>query len=237
MPHPAVKMYGRLTNQGYWRNPEPVKALIITGGECPPVRFLRGLASGADLVIAADSGLDAAFKAGIEPDLVVGDFDSLEDRSLLDRIPAGKKKEYPVDKDDTDTELAIKAATEMKADHVAIAGGGGGRLDHLMALLYLFGRPDCPREWHTRKESIYYLEAGKKVSFIMPPGSTVSVFPIGSASKGMLSSGLKWPLKGLEWEKGQFGISNRSSDKRVVISAGSAALIVIVPIGCKGLFQ
>ena len=214
-----------------------MNALIITGGDCPPLRFLKRLASESDFVIAADSGLDAAFKAGIEPDFVVGDFDSLKDRSLLDRIPAAQKKRYSTDKDDTDTEIAMNAAFESKADRVVIAGGGGGRLDHLLALLCLFSRPQHPCEWHTRKESLYYLEAGKTVSFVMLPDSTVSVFPIGSPSEGMSSSGLKWPLKGLVWEKGQFGISNRSSDKSVTISAGSAALVIIVPIGCKGIFQ
>lgn len=214
-----------------------MKALIITGGECPPIRFLKRLASESDFIIAADSGLDAAFRAGIEPDLVVGDFDSIEDKSLLDGIPAGRKKSYPADKDETDTEIALQAAAERSADYVIIAGGGGGRLDHLIALLYLFNRQDSPREWHTRKESIFFLGRGESASFALPPESIVSVFPIGSASVGMRSSGLKWPLEGLAWGKGQFGISNRSTDRRVNISAGSNALIVVVPIGCECLFK
>ncbi|HWP67895.1 MAG TPA: thiamine diphosphokinase [Rectinemataceae bacterium] len=214
-----------------------MKALIITGGECPPIRFLKRLALGADFIIAADSGLDAAFRAGIESDLVVGDFDSIKDTSLLDGIPADRKKSYPTDKDETDTEIALQAAAERRADYVIVAGGGGGRLDHLIALLYLFDRQDSPREWHTRKESVFFLKAGESASFAMPKESTVSVFPIGFVSRGMRSSGLKWPLEGLVWEKGQFGISNRSTDSRVDISAGSNALIVVVPIGCKCLFK
>jgi len=214
-----------------------MKALIITGGECPPPRFVRQLAIESDLVIAADSGLDVAGLAGINPDLVVGDFDSVKDRSLLDRIPPEKKKIYPTDKDDTDTEIALKTAVDMKADYVVIAGGGGGRLDHLVAMLYLFGRANAPREWHTGKESVYFIEAGKALSFELPLESTVSVFPIGTASNGMRSVGLKWPLDDLVWEQGRFGISNRNTETVAQVSAGSTALVVIVPVGCKSLCQ
>jgi thiamine pyrophosphokinase len=214
-----------------------MKALIITGGECPPLRFLRKLAAKADIVIAADSGLDAAYRAGIDPDLVVGDFDSIKDRSLLDAIAPEKKKIYPADKDDTDTEIALQAAAGMNADYVIIAGGGGGRLDHLVALLYLFGRADAPREWHTRKESVYFLEAEKSLSFELPLGSAVSVFPVGASSEAMSSAGLKWPLDGLAWKRGWFGISNRSTEAVVRISSGTTALIVIVPVGGEGFYQ
>ncbi|HWR10966.1 MAG TPA: thiamine diphosphokinase [Rectinemataceae bacterium] len=211
-----------------------MKALIITGGECPTREFLRELAGEADIVIAADSGLDAAIRAEIEPDLVVGDFDSLEDRSGLASIPPDKIVRYPVEKDDTDTEIALAAARAKGADYLIVAGGGGGRLDHLLAVASLFSRSLPPREWHTLHESAYFLETGESAIFEVYPKSTVSVFPSrGEGSRGMSSLGLKWPLKHLRWERGYFGISNESEGERIAISAGTSSLLIILPGGCK----
>lgn len=215
-----------------------MKALIITGGEGPAPDNLRRLAEAADLVIAADSGLDAAIQASIQPDLVVGDFDSLEDLSSLDAIPPERILRYSPEKDDTDTEIALSAARARGADYLVIAGGGGGRLDHLLALTNLFARSETPREWHTLHDSIYFLEKKTSAVFSVVSGATVSVFPAGSGrSVGMSSEGLKWPLKGLRWEKGHFGISNESTTEKIGISAGSSALLVILPAGGERLLE
>ncbi len=213
-----------------------MEALVITGGQCPPPEFLKLLAVRADLVIAADSGLDAARAAGIHPDFVVGDFDSLHDKAGLDSIPAENILTFPRDKDDTDTEIALATAWKNAADRVVLAGGGGGRLDHLLAVCALFARERAPQEWHTGSDSVYFLEKGKSAAFKVPPGSMVSVFPVGfEGSLGMSSSGLKWPLEGLNWEKGRFGISNESMGEELEISAGSSGLLIILPLGCESL--
>ena len=211
-----------------------MKALIFTGGEGPAPAFARRLAAAADLVIAADSGLAAAQAAGILPDLAVGDFDSLPDRSALAAMPEGSVLEYPAEKDDTDTELALRAAEERGADWIAIAGGGGGRLDHLLGVFSLFSRRSgpAPREWHTGAESAYAIAAGETARFGAMPGDIVSVFPAGlEGSSGMASEGLKWPLEGLVWDKGYFGISNMALGSSLGISAGASGLVVILPIG------
>lgn len=214
-----------------------MKTLIVTGGEHPSRKFLRFLASGSDLLIAADSGFDTAHGAGLVPDYVVGDFDSIKDPSLIDAVSGDRVVEYPADKDDTDTEIALRLAFSKGSNHVAIAGAGGGRLDHLFAMLSLFKRKEHPHEWHTRRESLYFLDARRSGRFEMPLGSIVSVFPLSDECSGMSSRGLKWPLEGLGWGKGQFGISNRSVAPAVSVSAGSSSLAVIVPCGSKCLFE
>ena len=215
-----------------------MKALIITGGECPSSDNLKRLAETANIVIAADSGLDSAIQADIQPDLVVGDFDSLDDLSSLDAIPPERILRYSPEKDDTDTEIALSAAWSKGADYLIVAGGGGGRLDHLLAVTSLFARRETPREWHTLHESIYFLEKGTSADFSVVSGATVSVFPAGGGgSEGMSSTGLKWPLKGLRWEKGHFGISNESTGEKIGISAGSSALLVVLPAGGERLLE
>jgi len=217
-----------------------MKALIITGGEAPPFSLIRKLAREASLIIAADSGFDSARKAGVEPDFVVGDFDSLEDQAALAALPASKIINYPKDKDDTDTEIALSTAAFRGADHIMIAGGGGGRLDHLLAMSHLFDRSEnAPREWHTSRESVYYIRQGELARLALVPDSIVSVFPAGASSpcRGMASSGLKWPLEGLDWPSGYFGISNRALGGKAEILAGSSDLLVVLPVGSECFFQ
>ncbi len=211
-----------------------MKALIITGGETPPEEFLRALAAQCAIVIAADSGFDAALRAELQPDLVVGDFDSLKAKSALEGLPKAKVLEYSRDKDDTDTEIAMKAAYERAASQVVLAGGGGGRMDHLLAIIRLFEGSTPPAEWHTRKESSFYIHAGRETRVSVSKNSLISVFPLGAAlCEGMHSEGLRWSLDGLVWGRGQFGISNRSFGEEFVIRAGTSPLLLMLPLGGK----
>ena len=93
-----------------------------------------------DFIIAADGGWLACRKAGITPDLLLGDFDSLSTRPDFPNI-----LRVPVEKDDTDTMLAVKTGLERGETEFHIYGGmGGRRTDHTIAnfqaLLYLARR-------------------------------------------------------------------------------------------------
>ena len=81
-----------------------------------------------DIVIAADSGIINAQKFNITPDFIIGDFDSLgytpsDDNTII----------HPIEKDDTDTMLAVKLGLEKGFKYFRILGGIGGRLDHTYA--------------------------------------------------------------------------------------------------------
>ena len=92
---------------------------------------LRERPQPGDLVLAADAGYRICRKEGIVPDLLLGDFDSMEEPADFDRV-----QRVPVEKDDTDTMLAIRTALERGCDTVYISGGTGGkRLDHTLANL------------------------------------------------------------------------------------------------------
>ena len=91
-----------------------------------------------DLVIAVDGGLRYLIEGGVRPDLVIGDFDSLEAEYkdlLLQYRSAGDNafRQLPVEKDDTDTMAAVKLGYERGYRTFEIYGGLGGRLDHTMA--------------------------------------------------------------------------------------------------------
>ncbi len=178
-----------------------------------------------DLIVAADSGLDSCVAAGIVPGLVVGDMDSLSDPSLLRRFPPERVLVFPRDKDETDTEIGLRMLRERGCAQITIAGGAGGRLDHLLGIAALFERADPPSRWLTDREDIRLVTG--EAEFSGWRGSTVSVFPVGPRAGRLHSEGLQWPLDGLEFQRGFGGISNRAIADRVLVRVGLGALLVV----------
>lgn len=181
---------------------------------------------------AADAGLENALGVGAEPDLVVGDMDSLSDLALLGRFPADRVMRFPRDKDETDTEIGFRLLGERGCDEITIAGGGGGRIDHLLAVAGLFEREAPPRAWLTDREEIHLVQGA--AFFSGWRGSTVSVFPLGEVASELSSRGLRWPLDGLRMRRGWAGISNVATADQVRITVGHGRLLVIRLFGGDG---
>ena len=93
-----------------------------------PVKAFNFKIKEDDLVIAADAGLNNAKKFNIEPDIIIGDFDSLGYKPNHKNIIT-----HPVEKDDTDTLLAVKEGLKKGYKYFRIFGCIGGRLDHTFA--------------------------------------------------------------------------------------------------------
>ena len=205
--------------------------VVFTGGENPPPQIIRRELEGKEpFVVAADSGLIAAENAGVKPDRIVGDMDSLDDVSRLEAYPAGSVIRYKADKDYTDTELALSLVIEKGCDTIWIIGGGGGRIDHLFGIRSLFEREIFPCRWITHAEDICCLEAADTLSLSTEPGTLVSVFPMGGGPWDAKSSGLKWPLEGLAWDRGFFGLSNVAAAGDFSITAHAGRFLVILPL-------
>src|SRR5260370_40285229 len=123
--------------------------IIFAGGTVQQGSALEKTLAEGELVIAADSGARTALALGDVPAFVVGDLDSLdvETREELERlgcqiVPA------PVEKDETDTELAIEVALNKGASRITVLGAlGGERFEHTIAnILLLAGYPGVPIE-------------------------------------------------------------------------------------------
>jgi thiamine pyrophosphokinase len=214
--------------------------IVFIGGEGPGPEWCRSLitANAAALIAAADSGLEAAEQAGFRPDWIVGDMDSLDDTARLEKYPQDRILRYTADKDYTDTELALSLLWEKGCDEIWLVGGGGGRTDHLFAIRSLFEREFFPARWITAADDIYCLEAVREtaqklageLSLSPVAGSIVSVFPLGDGPWQVKSSGLKWPLDGVYWDRGFAGISNVARDGDFSIRAEQGRFMVIAPL-------
>jgi thiamine pyrophosphokinase len=208
-----------------------MKGLLFIGGAGPDRDTLGVAREDVSLVVAADAGLVLALAHGMRPDHVVGDMDSLPDRSLLDGFAPDRLLVFPPDKDETDTEIGLRILHERGCTEVTIAGGGGGRVDHLLAIASLFERDRPPRRWVTDREDIRLVEG---VCLLQGwEGGTVSFFPLGPEAGGMHSEGLAWPLDGLVFRRGYGGISNRvtSPRARVTIERGKLLMVRVLREG------
>jgi thiamine pyrophosphokinase len=156
--------------------------------------------------------------------------DSLDDPGRLDKYPPERVLRYAVDKDYTDTELALRLLWEKGARETWLIGGGGGRTDHLFALRSLFEREQCPDRWLTGAEDIRCLFMHQELRCTLPPDSLVSIFPLGPGPWNVESQGLKWPLNGLTWDRGFFGISNISLTGAFSVYAHAGRFLVILPL-------
>ena len=114
-----------------------MKAIVVAGGDAAPEDAAQ--LAGADVVIAADSGAAWLDAVGRQPDLVIGDMDSIP-ADLLERLEGRGVTiaSHPPDKEASDAELAVARAVAMGANQIVILGGfGGQRLDHELANLLL----------------------------------------------------------------------------------------------------
>ena len=169
---------------------------VLLAGEVHPTERLRGQMAGAR-VVAADAGLAHAEVLGVQPELVIGDFDSAAPE-LLERHGALPRQVHPVAKDLTDGHLAIEHALEQGAERLLLIGAlGGARSDH--AVMHLLQLADLARRGvaamaSTGREEAWGLAPGEHV-IDMPEGTTFSLLGFADLQDVHLS-GARWPLVG-----------------------------------------
>ncbi len=177
-------------------------------------------------VICCDGAYEWA-KGKVKIDETIGDFDSLG--YLPDPPP---RKVYPCEKDETDGELAVDRALELKADWVVIYGGGGGREDHFLGnlhLLYKICKEGVCAAMIANGAHIYACKEGEH-RFPCKKGQTVSLLPFGGDAHILYSDGLKYPLNDLKLNYGSTrGISNlteRGEEFSLFVKRGYVLVII-----------
>jgi thiamine pyrophosphokinase len=208
-----------------------VKAIVVAGGNAAPEDAVH--LSGADMVIAADSGADWLDGRGVSPDLVIGDMDSV-DAALLERLAERgvEIEEHPAEKDASDVELALSRAVAEGADEVVIVGGLGGlRLDHELANLLLL----ADRRWDgiglrlvRGGTTAQALHAGRRDELVGAPGDLVTLLPVGADATGVRTEGLRYPLAAETLRLGRSrGLSNEVEHAPASVSLEGGTLLII----------
>ena len=189
----------------------------------------RGLCPEAgDFVIAADGGLRALEGLGIKPDLLIGDLDSLGDHPLPDGVPLEK---HPVEKDDTDTGIALAQGYAMGYREFVLCGCAGGRIDHLIAnfqSMCRYSKMGASVRLIAPEYDAYALSNGSMILPHRPAGTTVSIFCHGDRAEGVSIRGLYYPLDGYTLTSDHpLGVSNQHTQEEAEISVQNGTLLMI----------
>ena len=177
-----------------------------------------------DFVIAADGGLAHLKALGLEPDEILGDFDS------LGYIPDDARV-FPVEKDDTDAMLAARRGLERGFREFYFYGSlDGPRLDHTVAnfqtLQFLADRGATG--YLVGLESLVTVVKNGSISFPAGTEGTVSVFCLGSDAEGVTLQGLYYSLSDGTLTAGfPLGVSNHFTGRPARIEVARGSLLVI----------
>ena len=207
--------------------------VVVAGGE----RASRAPADVAPdaLVIAADSGVDHAYAIGLRVDVAIGDFDSISTGGMARAEEEGVRIErHPAAKDKTDLELALDEAIRIGATDIVVLGVGGGRLDHLLANLLLMASPrfsECRLTAFDGSVRVHVVHGGSPPTPLPGAvGELLTLLPVGGAATGIVTQGLRYPLRGESLSPGTSrGVSNVIASGPVTVRLDDGVLLAVFP--------
>lgn len=183
-------------------------------------------------VIAADGGLKNCLKTGIQPDILIGDMDSVSS-DLLSQAKHGLKAiyTYPSRKDHTDLELAMAHAIDLGATELIILGALGGRWDMSLANITMLMSPVLNGKTVRiidHNIEIRLLTDNTTLSLSGKPGDLLTLLPFGQPAEGITLNGLEYPLNDETLFPGATkGVSNVFKNQNVTISIQNGLLLCI----------
>lgn len=185
------------------------------------------------IIIAADSGMEFLYRSGINPDVIVGDFDSVCEGVLeyFRQQPDIKFEQLNPVKDDTDTESALRLAISMGAERITLLGAIGSRLDHVLGNIELLGiglQENVQIELVDVQNRIRMVDKNISLKKAEQFGDYVSLIPYTQEVTHLFLEGFKYPLsdyclKGFS----SLGISNEVVEEEAFIRFDKGILLVI----------
>lgn len=222
-----------------------MRVVIFANGVLADPQDARGLLRPDDRVIAADGGTHHALAAGVMPDVVIGDLDSLSPDERARVEAAGSRViSFSPRKDETDLELALGHAAREGATEIVILAALGGRMDQTIANLLLLALPEL------EGRDVRIVE-GPQTAFLIRghgeegaatvegrPGDIVSLIPLGGDAVGVTTEGLEWALDRATLRFGPArGVSNVLQGERARVWLRKGLLLCVVTrdgqdVGC-----
>ena len=199
------------------------RCLIISGGEFSPF----DPPAAGEFVIACDRGYTYARRCGIEPDLLVSDFDSYG--GAVDEIVPVRR--LPTEKDDTDTMSALRYALAEGYRELRMVCALGGRLDHLLANLQaaVFAAVRGVRVRIESEDALILTLREASLRLPRREGWSLSVFAADGLCRGVSIEGAKYPLRDQDLSPAfPLGVSNEWAAGEALISVREGTLLVLM---------
>ena len=200
---------------------------IVGAGECKKLDFTK---KDGDIVIAADGGYKYLQQAGIKPDIVIGDFDS------LGKAPEGEKIiRLKPEKDVTDTYAAVSEGIKCGYSRFNIYGASGGRIEHTLANIQLIASLAEKNMQASIFDGSTVITAvtAKTLRFDSAYNGYISIFAHSDKCTGVCLRGLKYPLENAELSNlFPLGVSNEflGVESEIVIGNGTAIIVYSLPV-------
>ncbi len=208
-----------------------MKAAILSNGDLADAEKLKQMLPKFDLVICCDGGIRHLKDLNLSPDIIVGDFDSVDSSLLQTYIDQGiPTLRFPKDKDKTDTQIAVETALQKGADSIVLLGALGSRWDHsyanvmLLVKLAQMGIDGMILHSHNR-----ILVSNKVFRLTGNLGQFVSLLPLGENVKIQSTRGLHYPVTDQEMPLEQpYGISNYFTEEEAEVRITSGWLMAVI---------
>ena len=201
--------------------------ILLSYMECVTPDMAQDLAETADYIIAADGGQNRAREFGLQPDCVIGDFDSTTLDEDFDCIYIT----YPAEKDLTDTEAALTHALEKGCRNVILLGGMGARLDHTMGNIGLLDK------YYSSFDHMEFIDGKNRMELLKDSGRTLKrdarykyfgLVSLNAEASGIDIRGAKYELTGASLERAStLGVSNEFSEDTVEICVQEGILLIV----------
>ena len=201
--------------------------ILLSYMECVTPDMAQELAATADYIIAPDGGQNRAREFGLQPDCVIGDFDSTTLNEDFDCLYIT----YPAEKDLTDTEAALTHALEKGCRNVILLGGMGGRLDHTMGNIGLLDK------YYSSFDHMEFIDGKNRMELLNDSGRTLKrdarykyfgLVSLNAEASGIDIRGAKYELTGASLERAStLGVSNEFSEDTVEIYVREGTLLIV----------
>lgn len=209
------------------------KCIIVAAGD---LTVSEMNISEGDLVIAVDGGLEYCRALGVEPDLVLGDFDSVGEEllaqvELWERSDPERVVRLKPEKDDTDTLAAVRVALERGYNSFLLYGAMGGRLEHTIANIQclLFLRHHGAVGYMMDAGGMCFVLEDEERHFGASMRGYLSLFSLGEKAEGVDIRGMKYELNdAVITNDFPIGISNEFIGQEAVVRVKRGQLLGIV---------
>lgn len=208
-----------------------MNAAVIANGSMADYAHMGELLKKYDCIVCSDGGAGHAYRMNVVPNLMVGDFDSLDKNIMKYYMDSGVKVlKFSSEKDSTDTQLAIDEAARLGADTIDLFGATGTRLDHTMSNIYhLFYIRELGCRGNIIDEHNRIFLAEKENRLYGKKGQIVSLLSLTEDVKGITLEGFKYPLKDAVLRRGNsLCISNEMIRNEAFIYKDSGELLIIL---------
>ncbi len=205
-------------------------ALIVCNGSIEDYSAYGRFIEKADFIIGVDGGARHLKQLGLKPDILLGDFDSIDNKDLEGyRISGTEIMKFPVEKDMTDAELAIETAIGRGHKTIIMLGVLGSRMDHSLANIFLLKRIlDKGSKGIIANEKNEITLINDKMEIRREEGLKITLLPLSTKVTGVNLKGFYYPLVNATLETGStWGVSNEITGDTGEIKIKDGLLLVI----------